>query len=413
MTTERTLTWRGKLLLSILSPIVVFGLLEIALRIGGFRHEPWRAHLEGRTYDELQQLEIYEPHPELLWTLRPSTRLDLPQGGFVGMETNSLGLRDRDIPGPKGPNDFRVLCMGDSVTFGLGLADGETWADRMEEALRRSPETAGKNVFVLNAGVPGWSSVQGMRNLERLSTFEPDVIVFWYGLADAHDMHDLPDSAQLMPLEGVKRAMAGLWRLRVFQLVQKVVTGVRRSTAEGTRVSRAEYRQHVERLSDLDRAGGPKVIFVHEPERCNQTIAQLKHVVASAEQRGAEVILAPTRLLSWIIPVPDGYLVSGRRTTHRGRPAILFPADPRFPGCEKVDLAAEYEMVRENLESLVRQKANFDRLLKALPQESVRYRDLFGGASPEEVFMDNCHLTPFGSRLAGAALAKIALERAR
>ena len=82
MRVKRQLTWRGKLLTAVLSPVVVLGLLELGLRIGGFRYEPCRAHLEGRSYSELRQIEIYQPDPELLWTLRPSSLLDERELGF-------------------------------------------------------------------------------------------------------------------------------------------------------------------------------------------------------------------------------------------------------------------------------------------------------------------------------------------
>jgi len=413
MTTDRKLTRRGRLLLIILSPIVAFGLLEVALRIGGFRYEPWRAHLEGKTYDELKQREIYEPHPELIWTLRPSTVLNVHGLGFIGMKTNSHGLRGRDLPGPRGPDEFRVLAMGDSVTFGLGLPDGQAWPDRMEQALRAAPALSGKTVRVVNAGVPGWSSVQGMRNLERIADYDPDVIVFWYGLADSHEMYDLPDSAQTMPVADVPRVLARLWALRVFQLVQKVVTGIRRVSAEGTRVSAAEYRANVERLMEMERSGGPRVIFVHEPERCGKTLKQLEFVVARAEAVHAEYVFAPQRVLSWIAPAPDGMDLRGRRIIHEGRPALVISADPRFPGCEEVDIGDRLEAVRDVVDTLRDLKKNFDRIVACLPAGKLGYRDLFGAAPPAEIFADNCHLTPRGAWIAGGALAQEALERTR
>ena len=107
MTGPTKLSWRGKLLLSVLSPLVVFGLLEAALRIGGFRYEPWRAHLAGKTYDELKQRELYAPHPDLIWTLRPSTILNDSNLGFFDARTNSHGLRGPELPTTKGPDELQ------------------------------------------------------------------------------------------------------------------------------------------------------------------------------------------------------------------------------------------------------------------------------------------------------------------
>ena len=58
MRVKKPLSWRGTLLMAVLSPVVVLGLLELGLRIGGFRFEPWRVDLEVRSYSELRQIEI-------------------------------------------------------------------------------------------------------------------------------------------------------------------------------------------------------------------------------------------------------------------------------------------------------------------------------------------------------------------
>ena len=59
------------------------------------------------------------------------------------VSTNHLGLRGREIASPT--PGFRVLAVGDSVTFGWGVADGESWPARLGERL---------GIEVLNAGVP-------------------------------------------------------------------------------------------------------------------------------------------------------------------------------------------------------------------------------------------------------------------
>ncbi len=75
--------------LLLLGPLVFFGLLEVGLRIGGFSYDPGAVLLEGKSHSELGQSELYVPHPELIWTLRPSSILDLPAAGFCEVRTNS------------------------------------------------------------------------------------------------------------------------------------------------------------------------------------------------------------------------------------------------------------------------------------------------------------------------------------
>lgn len=407
---ERSLTWKGKLLLSVLSPLVVLGLLELGLRLAGFRYEPSEEYLTGRTYTELQQTALYEADPDLLWRLRPSSVLDLPDHGFFEAHTNSLGLRGPEFAPGKEPGEFRVLCLGESVSFGVGLRDGDTWPVRMEEALRAAPELKGRPVRVINGAVPGWSSVQGRRLFERLRYLDPDVVVFWFGFADSHQMRGLPDSAQRFPAEGLPLTLRPAWRLRLFQLVEKFVTKARAVVAEGTRVSEEEFRANVAFFEEVEAAGGPEVIFVHEPEQADLTIAQMERILARAEEVGADHMIGPGPLLSWILPAPPDADFTGTRCQWHGEPAIVFdpfPHSPRDPNYEMLttDVRSDYEMLK-----LL--KRNFDRILSNLPEDRIGYADLFGDHRPEEVFQDNCHLSPLGARLAGKRMAREAIRRA-
>jgi lysophospholipase L1-like esterase len=408
MSTKR-LSWRGKLLLAVLSPFVAFGAIEVGLRIVGFRYEPWNEYLWGRTCDELRQTELYRADPELLWTCRPSSVLNLPAFGFLDVHTNSLGLRGPEIPRTRKPGEFRVLCLGESVTFGCGLRDGETWPERMEESLRAAPALKGRPVRVVNAAVPGWSSVQGMRLFDHLAFVRPDVVVFWFGFADAHEMRGVPDSAQRYPAGGVPLALRPLWRLRSFQLVEKAVTAARAATVEGTRVSEEEFRANVGRLRKLEARGGPKVIFVHEPECVAVTIGQLRRVVARAREMQVQTVIGPRQLLSWVIPAPPGADLTGSPWPFRGRPAIRFAPLPGVVGYSESDQVMEIGALRSDLEMLEELKRNFDRLLSNLPADSLTYEDFFGDRRPDEVFIDNCHLSVLGARLVGAKMAATAL----
>ncbi|MHC4470514.1 MAG: SGNH/GDSL hydrolase family protein, partial [Planctomycetota bacterium] len=219
---------RVKLLALLLSPLVFFGLVELCLRIAGYRFDPSEAYAGGESFDELTETRIYSPHPRFLWTLHPSTRIDVPERGFVDILTNSLGLRGKEPPLEKEPGELRVLCLGDSVTFGLGLRDGEPWPDRLAKALRRSLAPSGKRVRVVNGAVPGWSSVQGMRLLDEMSWLEPDFVVFWFGLNDVKEARGAPDSAMTAP-GGAEEAVRFLRALRVVQLIQAGLVSTRRT----------------------------------------------------------------------------------------------------------------------------------------------------------------------------------------
>jgi hypothetical protein len=199
----------------------------------------------------------------------------------------------------------------------------------------------------------------------------------------------------------------------VFQLVQKILTGIRETGVEGTRVSRAEFRANVQTLIDRERAGGPRVVFVREPECCDLTIAQMERVLARAEEENVVAVTGPEVLLSWISPAPEVADLTGHRITRRSRPVLRFRPIPGRAGYDRVDHYLPLAHLREDLELLRTLKRRLDERLDGLPEGSLGYEDLFGSAPPSVVFSDNCHLTVEGARLAGRAIADEVLRRLR
>jgi lysophospholipase L1-like esterase len=87
--------------------------------------------------------------PDLPYRLRAGERLRV-----LGREVRvgSLGLRGPEVAEPS-PGSRRVLVLGDSVAFGWGLEEAESFPARLAQALGR----LGTPAEVLNAGVPGYS----------------------------------------------------------------------------------------------------------------------------------------------------------------------------------------------------------------------------------------------------------------
>ncbi|MBI4229290.1 MAG: hypothetical protein HY608_00485 [Planctomycetes bacterium] len=89
--------------------------------------------------------------PELDWRLNPGYR-------GPGTTINRAGFRGPDLPG-EGARRL-VAALGDSCTFGTGVTDAEAWPAALERLL-------GPPWAVANAGVPGYTSSQCLRRLER------------------------------------------------------------------------------------------------------------------------------------------------------------------------------------------------------------------------------------------------------
>lgn len=108
--------------------------------------------------------ESYVPDAELGYRLEPG------QHAFTHaqpVEINSLGLRDRERPRLPPPGVRRLLALGDSETFGNGLALADTWPKQLERELRRGDDAAGWEV--VDAGLPGSATWQQEIVLRRAS----------------------------------------------------------------------------------------------------------------------------------------------------------------------------------------------------------------------------------------------------
>jgi lysophospholipase L1-like esterase len=390
---------RAKLITAILSPVLFFGVLEAALRIAGYRYAPDVS--VGSEKAQWLQPALYERDPVLRWRLTPNAVLHEPRRGFTHVSTNGLGLRGSQPPGDRRPREFRVLCLGDSVTFGLGVLDGQTYPEQLERALLASPELAGRPVHVLNGGVPGWSSVQSMRLLDRVRWYEPDVIVFWSGFNDVQAALGRPDAETGRLVE----VISVLSDLRTVQLVANAVDAMRGARDGATRASIEDFSAALERLKTLEAGGGPRVVFVRYQVQLDTTIAQLSRVFARAEAVGVEWVTGPGALLLPITPAPDGADLVGR--------VVRGPNGPELRFCDSAEFRNHVGTVRDDLEDARRWRRDLAARCALLPGDSIGAEELFGGARPAAVFTDNCHLTAEGCWRAAQGIAARILSRLR
>lgn len=91
------------------------------------------------------------------------------RGTHVGWEftsdvrLNARGFRDADVDPAKPGGRFRVVLLGDSITWGHGVGQGERYGDRLGQALRG----AGLAVDVVNLGVSGYGTDQELLLWDR------------------------------------------------------------------------------------------------------------------------------------------------------------------------------------------------------------------------------------------------------
>ena len=101
------------------------------------------------------------------------------------VHVNSLGLRGPELA-PKAPGERRVLVLGDSLTYGQGVADDQTLPRHLEEVLAELDD--GVRWTVVNGGLRAYDTEQELGLFEELGgRIEPDVVVlawFWNDLRD-------------------------------------------------------------------------------------------------------------------------------------------------------------------------------------------------------------------------------------
>ncbi|MFZ5802460.1 MAG: GDSL-type esterase/lipase family protein [Candidatus Omnitrophota bacterium] len=120
---------------------------------------------------------IHEPKAaRYLYHLKPHSRAVISAKLLYSI--NSHGLRSPEIPYAKPPGEQRVLVLGDSVAFGFGVSDEQTFSRILQEQL-------GEGYAVINAGVGGYNTYLEYEFLRAEGIrYDPDVVILAVCLND-------------------------------------------------------------------------------------------------------------------------------------------------------------------------------------------------------------------------------------
>ncbi len=106
----------------------------------------------------------------------------------TGIVINSKGLRDREYAYAKPDSTKRILCLGDSFTFGYGVEWKETYAKVLEKLLDCG-KVNGMRWQVVNAGVGGTGAAHQLAYLEVEGLkYDPDIVMVC--ICGANDFSD-------------------------------------------------------------------------------------------------------------------------------------------------------------------------------------------------------------------------------
>jgi GDSL-like Lipase/Acylhydrolase family len=158
--------------------------------------------------------------------------------------TNSLGFRDREFSAAR-TSTLRIVALGDSFTYGWGVAAEESWPKRLEVNLR----AANMSVEIANLGLPGADPEAYAEIAARaIPILRPDLVIV--GILQGDDLAQLGefDSKKCSPHPEVS------WRSRLRHLLPNLSQLVRRREAPGRFAPsvRSEWQSEVQMI--LDRA---------------------------------------------------------------------------------------------------------------------------------------------------------------
>lgn len=160
----------ARALLLVASILFSLGLVEAGLRlIDAYSGQAYSVGPTGSQY------KFYRFDPLLGWANAPGMRGVYERDEFrFPIRVSSLGMRDVEIERAPGPKQ-RIAVLGDSFTWGIGVADEDRFTERLERA---------RDVEVLNFGVAGYAPIQYFLMIDEVLALEPAVVVVAFCLGN-------------------------------------------------------------------------------------------------------------------------------------------------------------------------------------------------------------------------------------
>jgi lysophospholipase L1-like esterase len=170
---------------------------------------------------------------------------------------------------PKPPEVFRILCYGDSNTDGPKQGG---WPEALQEVLNQFRSPAGRRYEVVNAGVAGYSSHQGLlRFQQEVKVYQPDLVIVSFGWNDVALAVGRPDH-EFQPSWLQVHLLRWLFNSRLYLVLLENIPLRNSSAIDQTlpavaRVPVTQYLANMERFANLARQHGAPIVFLTRPHR--------------------------------------------------------------------------------------------------------------------------------------------------
>lgn len=211
---------------------------------------------------------IHLPDQWVWWKVKPGLKdyavsigWDAAHGFLLNTDAQGFRLTGTEAPAPA----RRILVVGDSTTFGVGVDDAETWPAQLEALLAAA---GGGPVDVVNAGVPGYSSFQSVRMAEKYGLDPtPALVIVCAGFNDTAPAPagELPDLERAAKNE--REHAAGQAASAFLALLTRAVEGAKQLAPgeQRPRLSSDDYREFLATSEELFRAKGIPVVWMRWP----------------------------------------------------------------------------------------------------------------------------------------------------
>jgi lysophospholipase L1-like esterase len=191
-----------------------------------------------------------------------------PSRPVLGVTPNALGLRGPLPAFPKPDDELRLLFLGDSTCWGLGVALEDTFGVRATKLVDAFVED--RHATFLLGAFPSYSSYHSAILLERLLPQSPDVVILYLGARNDGDRARYYADAQIP----ARRArLSAFWhQSHTLRALEAVVDRSYRHlfrrlqpAAQQTRVTPDEFRANLHGIVAQLRAARVPVLLVLPP----------------------------------------------------------------------------------------------------------------------------------------------------
>jgi lysophospholipase L1-like esterase len=221
----------------------------------------------NKLFKPVEQLPFHQYDKDLLYCPKPNSSFTFMIPGFyvVNYSINSLGFRGKEISFKKPEKIVRIICAGDSSTFGFKVNLEDTYPKQLEMLLSKS--TKKKNYEVINAGIFAFNTLGGVLYLEKkLRKLHPDILVFSYGFNDTFFKTRPLEKTTILGKTVDVFLEKGLYKLAIYnfldKFIKKFIIGKNINQHLGPNVRPEEFKANLEKAIKICKEDGIHLIFM-------------------------------------------------------------------------------------------------------------------------------------------------------